>query len=83
MNINQIVDLINLQLTQFGLAVFAILTAVIAVGLAYLIYYYGWRAIKNSLMGSYGEAFNIHGESKKRDEDGFAEDGSYLDPLVS
>jgi len=86
MNYTQIVDLLIEQASIFGLAVLAILTAVVGIGVAYLIYWLGWRAIKNTLMGSYGEAFNLHGEAKrnkKRDSDGFASDGSYVDPLIS
>jgi len=83
MNSTNIQTLILSTLSDYGFYVLGILSAVIGIGVAYLIYYYGWRAIKNSVMGSMGEAFNIHGESKKYDEDGFAEDGSYRDPLIA
>jgi len=44
------------SLIDWGLAVLAIIGAVLAVGVAYLIFRFGWRAIQNSL-GGYG-----HGE---------------------
>jgi len=80
-----IIDLLLEQIGVYSFYVFQILSAVIAVGVAYLLYWLGKRAIQNSIMCSFGEAFNLHGEAKnkKRDEDGFAEDGSYVDPLVS
>jgi len=36
-------------LGDFGVAVLAILTAVIGIGVAYLIFRFGWRKVKGSL----------------------------------
>jgi len=36
-------------LTDFGGAVLVILTAVIGIGLAYLVFRFGWRKVKGSL----------------------------------
>jgi len=41
--------LVTTTLTNYGTAVAAILTAVIAVGLAYLVFRFGWRKVKGSL----------------------------------
>jgi len=41
--------LITSGLTDFGTSVLAILTAVIGVGVAYLIFRFGWRKVKGSL----------------------------------
>jgi len=36
-------------LSTYGLAVLAIITAVIGIGVAYLVYKFGWRKVKGSL----------------------------------
>lgn len=56
-------QLITGAVSIFGYAVLAIITSTLTLGLAYLIYWLGKRALMNSLMGSMGEAFNLHGES--------------------
>lgn len=55
--------LITDGLSTFGLSVLGILAIVIVMMVAYLVFTMGWRAIKNSVMGSQGMAFNLHGES--------------------
>ncbi len=42
-------SLVTGTLTTFGTSVLAILTAVIGVGVAYLIFRFGWRKVKGSL----------------------------------
>lgn len=64
MDTTQITSLITSTVTTYGTYALIILTAVIGVGVAYLIYWLGWRAIKNVVMGSHGQAFNLHGEAK-------------------
>jgi len=41
--------LVTSTLTDFGTEVALILTAVIAVGVAYLVFRFGWRKVKGSL----------------------------------
>ena len=41
--------LITSSLTDFGTQVVTILTAVIAVGVAYLVFRFGWKKVKGSL----------------------------------
>jgi len=41
--------LVTNTLTDFGTSVLAIITAVIGVGLAYLVFRFGWRKVKGSL----------------------------------
>jgi hypothetical protein len=41
--------LITDGLTTFGTSVVAILTAVLGIGIAYLVFRFGWRKIKGSL----------------------------------
>ncbi len=41
--------LVTGTLTTFGTSVLAILTAVIGIGVAYLIFRFGWRKVKGSL----------------------------------
>jgi len=60
---SQVNSLILDGLTAFGGAVFIIIGAVLTIGIAYLVFRLGLRAINNVLSGSYGEAFNLHGES--------------------
>lgn len=40
---------ITSTLSDFGASVLVILTAVIAIGVAYLVFRFGWRKIKGSL----------------------------------
>jgi len=47
--------LVTGTLTTFGSSVLVILTAVIGIGVAYLIFRFGWYKIQSSL-GSYGES---------------------------
>jgi len=42
-------SLVTTTLGTFGTAVVTILTAVIAVGVAYLVFRFGWRKVKGSL----------------------------------
>jgi len=41
--------LVTGAVTDFGTSVLAILTAVLAIGLAYLVFRFGWRKVKGSL----------------------------------
>jgi len=41
--------LITGTLTTFGASVLVILTAVIAIGVAYLVFRFGWKKVKGSL----------------------------------
>jgi len=41
--------LVTSTLTDYGTAVLAIITAVIGIGLAYLVFRFGWRKVKGSL----------------------------------
>jgi len=42
-------SLVTGTLTTFGAAVLVIITAVIGVGVVYLVYRFGWRKVKGSL----------------------------------
>jgi len=42
-------SLVTTTLSSFGTSVLAIVTAVIGVGLAYLVFRFGWRKVKGSL----------------------------------
>lgn len=41
--------LVTDTLTDFGASVLVIITAVIGIGLAYLVFRFGWRKVKGSL----------------------------------
>jgi uncharacterized membrane-anchored protein YhcB (DUF1043 family) len=41
--------LVMTTLTTFGTSVLAIITAVIGIGVAYLVFRFGWRKVKGSL----------------------------------
>lgn len=64
MTATAIQSLVTGTLSDFGSFVIIVLTAVIGVSVAYLAFRMGYRAIQNTLMGSEGMAFNLHGESK-------------------
>jgi len=49
MNNTQTQDVILNTLSDYGVAVLAILGAVLAVGLAYLVFKFGWSQVKSSL----------------------------------
>jgi len=48
MNNTQTQDVILNALSDYGVAVLAILTAVIVVGLAYLVFQFGWSRVKSA-----------------------------------
>jgi len=56
MNINSIQTVILNTLTTFSGKVLIIITAVIAVGLAYLIFSFGWQQIKHALDAGMGRS---------------------------
>jgi len=56
MSISAIQAVILSTLSQFGASVLAILGAVISIGLAYLIFRFGWRSVQTSLSGGSGFA---------------------------
>jgi uncharacterized membrane-anchored protein YhcB (DUF1043 family) len=49
MNATATQTLVTDTLTTFGTSVLAILTAVIGIGVAYLVFRFGWRKVKGSL----------------------------------
>jgi len=49
MSTSSVVSLIQSQVTDLGTAVLTILTAVIGLGLAYLVFKFGWRKVKGSV----------------------------------
>jgi len=49
MNNTQVQNLITDTLTDFGASVLVIITAVIGIGLAYLVFRFGWAKVKGSL----------------------------------
>lgn len=49
MNASSTQALVTDTLTTFGSSVVVILTAVIGIGVAYLIFRFGWRKVKGSL----------------------------------
>lgn len=49
MNASSTQALITGTIADFGIAVLAIITAVIGLGLAYLVFRFGWRRVKGSL----------------------------------
>jgi len=48
MTTTAITNLITSTIADYGTALFAILSAVIGIGLAYLVFRFGWHKIKNS-----------------------------------
>jgi len=68
MNYTDTLNLVTTTLTDFGLSVLAIITATIAIGLAYLVFKFGWGRVKTSLNGgsslaeAYAEADRKYGE---------------------
>lgn len=64
MNDTVAVGVITTAITDYGMSVLAIVGVVLGVGVGYLVFRMGWRAIKNIVMGSHGMAFNLHGEAK-------------------
>lgn len=49
MDVSSTTALVTTTLTSWGTAVLTIITAVIAIGLAYLVYKFGWGRVKRSL----------------------------------
>jgi len=49
MDVTAAQGVVTSTLSTFGGAVLVIITAVIAVGVAYLVYRFGWRKVKGSL----------------------------------
>lgn len=49
MNATATQNLIINSLSTFGISVFAILSAILGIGIAYLVFRFGWNSIKSSL----------------------------------
>lgn len=51
MEYTQTLSLIQTVLSEYGLAVLAIITATLVLGVAYLVMHFGWSSVKSSLDG--------------------------------
>jgi len=63
MNYNDTLNLITSTLSEFGLSVLAIITATIAIGLAYLIFRVGWSKTKHALNSGVSHVSVDYGDS--------------------
>lgn len=51
MNYTDTLNIITTNLSEYGIAVFIIISAVVGVGVAYLVFRFGWHNIKYALNG--------------------------------
>jgi len=63
MNYTDTLNLIQSSLTEYGVAVLAIITATIAIGLAYLVFKFGWLKTKQSLNSGVSNVSVDYGDS--------------------